>query len=170
MFFIPESPRWLILQGRYEDGVKSLAWVRPAGSDVRAEADEIQAAIDQERETASGVGVLDMFRDPVDRRRTLLSLSAVTLQAASGSMFIIGESAPILDGTTVLTTRSVQGLLLHHGQRRRPLRHEQRPEHHRAGVPHYKFLHCRALGPTPPHANDRPHRVRRPAADRRDRV
>ena len=48
--------------------------MRTAGSDVRAEADEIQAAIDQERETASGVGVLDMVRDPVDRRTTLLSL------------------------------------------------------------------------------------------------
>lgn len=91
MFFIPESPRWLILQGRFEDGVKALERVRPKGADVRAEADEIQAAIDKERETASGVSVWDMFKDPVDRRRTYLSVCAVTLQAASGSMFIIGK-------------------------------------------------------------------------------
>ena len=91
MFFIPESPRWLILQGRFEDGVKALERVRPKGADVRAEADEIQAAIDKERETASGVSVWDMFKDPVDRRRTYLAVCAVTLQAASGSMFIIGK-------------------------------------------------------------------------------
>lgn len=92
MFFIPESPRWLILQNRFDDGVRALERVRPAGSDVRAEADEIKAAIDKERETASKVGVWDMFKDPVDRRRTILSVCAVTLQAATGSMFIIGES------------------------------------------------------------------------------
>lgn len=90
MFFIPESPRWLILQGRFDDGIKALERVRPKGFDVRAEADEIQAAIDRERETASKVGVWDMFRDPVDRRRTILAVCAITLQAATGSMFIIG--------------------------------------------------------------------------------
>ncbi len=90
MFFIPESPRWLILQGRYEEGRKALAWLRPDGSDVDGEANEIRAAIEKEFELGSSVGVFDMFRNRVDRRRTILSVCAVTLQAASGSMFIIG--------------------------------------------------------------------------------
>jgi hypothetical protein len=91
MFFIPESPRWLILNNRYEEGRKALAWLRPDGYDVDAEASEIKAAIDKEKELSSGVGPLDMIKNPVDRRRTILAVCAVTLQAASGSMFIIGE-------------------------------------------------------------------------------
>ncbi|KAJ9639294.1 hypothetical protein H2204_003905 [Knufia peltigerae] len=90
MFFIPESPRWLILQGRYEEGVKALTWLRPKGADVNSEATLIRTAIEKEMELKSTVGIWDMFRDPVNRRRTILAVSAVTLQAGSGSMFIIG--------------------------------------------------------------------------------
>lgn len=90
LVFLPESPRWLILTGRYDQGVKALRWLRPPSADVDAEAAEIKAAIDREKELGSNVSVLDMFTNPVDRRRTTLAVCSVTLQAASGSMFIIG--------------------------------------------------------------------------------
>ncbi|KAK4169757.1 putative sugar transporter [Cladorrhinum sp. PSN259] len=96
LWFIPESPRWLILRGDYEGGVKSLRWLRPDGAPVEDEAREIKAAIDREKELGSTVSVMDMFRNPIDRRRTGLAVGAVLLQAASGSMFIIAYKAYFL--------------------------------------------------------------------------
>ncbi|KAI1765678.1 general substrate transporter [Hypoxylon sp. FL1150] len=93
LFSIPESPRWLILQGRMDEGHKSLEWLRPTGHQIDIEVAEIKAAIDKEREMGSQVGILDMFKNPIDRRRTTLAVCGVTLQAATGSMFIISYKA-----------------------------------------------------------------------------
>lgn len=92
LWFIPESPRWLVHKGRVEDGRKALQWLRPKGTNVDPEVDDIANAIQKEKELGKGVGFVDMFNNSVDRRRTIVAVGAVTLQAATGSMFIIGET------------------------------------------------------------------------------
>lgn len=89
LFWIPESPRWLAQTGQDEKARASLMWLRPNKQAVDGELTGIQEAIEQANQTSGRALFLDMFRDPVNRRRTLLAVGAVNTQAASGAMFII---------------------------------------------------------------------------------
>lgn len=89
LFFIPESPRWLMLVDKPEQASKAMLWLRPHPESVPEELAEIQAAIDAEKAVKSSASFIDIWRDPVDRRRTLLSIAAISTQAASGAMFMI---------------------------------------------------------------------------------
>jgi len=89
LFFIPESPRWLMLMEKQEQAHKAMLWMRPDPATVPEELAEIQAAIDAEKATKDTANFMDIWRDPVDRRRTLLAIAAVSTQAASGAMFMI---------------------------------------------------------------------------------
>ena len=89
LFLIPETPRYLIEKGKVEEARKALLWLRPTGYNIEAELLEIQTASAEEKETKKATGWLDLFRDPIDRRRTLLAVAAVSTQAASGAFFMI---------------------------------------------------------------------------------
>ncbi|KAE8447058.1 hypothetical protein EG329_011193 [Mollisiaceae sp. DMI_Dod_QoI] len=89
LLFIPESPRWLLQMDKEEKARKSLTWLRPFPERVEDELQEMKTAIDAEKQLAHGNEIIDLFRDPVDRRRTLLAVGAVSLQAASGAMYMI---------------------------------------------------------------------------------
>jgi hypothetical protein len=65
LFFVPESPRWLLHKGRDEQARKSLETLR--GSSVESKYIELEWAemirgVEEEKALARSIGFLDMFR------------------------------------------------------------------------------------------------------------
>lgn len=107
LFWIPESPRWLLEHGHRDKALASLRWHRPYGPrGAERELRAIQAALDSETQLLQSTGVKDLFANPVDRRRTVLSILAITLQGASGAMYMIGACTgvcPLREARVLLT-------------------------------------------------------------------
>jgi len=91
LFFIKESPRWLVLQGRSDDARRSITWYRGSKMDkvaLEEELVETEMGIQEEKELAQGVSVLDLFRAG-NLQRTLICWGAVASHAATEVFVLI---------------------------------------------------------------------------------
>jgi sugar porter (SP) family MFS transporter len=91
LWFVPESPRYLVNQGREEAGKRALRTLRGNAVDeqgLELEWAEMIRGIEEERRNAKSVSFVDMFRG-TDLRRTLLCYGMIACQTASGIWFLI---------------------------------------------------------------------------------
>ena len=135
-FFIPESPRWLILKDRREDARHHLYRLRGPSFPpelIDAEIDSIAEAIQAEQEnTVRGWRALRLMFSGAERRRTLLVMACGTMHGASGFPFIssyktyffqvAGSKTPFTDSiivTCVSLIGAFSGVFLNRYVRRR---------------------------------------------------
>jgi len=95
LFFLKESPRWLMKQGRYEEATNSLAYMRReevTDPDIVKEIAEIRASIEEELAETEGVRWKECIQ-PVNRWRFITCFVMMLCQQFSGTNSI-GYYAP----------------------------------------------------------------------------
>lgn len=95
LFFLKESPRWLLTKGRRDEALESLAYIRnePEISEaVQLEFAEISAAIDEELQATEGLTWRECLK-PSNRYRFFLAFLLMFWQQFSGTNSI-GYYAP----------------------------------------------------------------------------
>jgi MFS family permease len=106
-FFLCESPRWLFLVDRAEEGVRTIEELRGLPRDhpaVHAEITEIRMSIAQEKgsfgDGSNGAGILSILREaftvPANLRRIQQSIVAYGLAQLSGANSVTSYLVPIL--------------------------------------------------------------------------
>ena len=95
-FLLPESPRWLMLKGRHEDALTTLARLHARGDTndpfVRGEYDEMMLKVDQEASLDQSWSLI--FYDKVNLRKVLYGIAlqfSVQMTGVSAIQYYAGQ-------------------------------------------------------------------------------
>lgn len=90
VWFLPESPRWLLFKDRRSDARKALGWMRQGRStddETDVELELLDAALQEQIEHNKATSYLDCFRTS-NLRRTLIAILVQLFQQIQGNSFM----------------------------------------------------------------------------------
>ncbi|BCS17206.1 uncharacterized protein APUU_10034A [Aspergillus puulaauensis] len=90
VWFMPESPRWLLMKNRRSDAQTALASIRKgksSPSEVYLELLVIESALEEQRSLAASTTYFDCFRG-ANLRRTLIAVLVQVMQQIQGNSFM----------------------------------------------------------------------------------
>ncbi|KUL89531.1 hypothetical protein ZTR_04285 [Talaromyces verruculosus] len=89
IFFMPESPWWLVSKDREENALASLSRLGYSDLERSKKLAFIKVTLEQVRRETEGATYLECFRRS-NLRRTIISIAPLTIQALSGVVFAAG--------------------------------------------------------------------------------
>ncbi|OZJ06758.1 hypothetical protein BZG36_00264 [Bifiguratus adelaidae] len=118
MFFVPESPRWLIAHDKVDDAKRILTKYHAGGDESSAlvhwEVTEIQEAIRLESSHQQSFKLRELFRGKANRRRALISICMGIFGQWAGNGIVSYYLTLILDAVGITSTQEqtlINGIL-----------------------------------------------------------
>ncbi|CAD7085149.1 unnamed protein product [Hermetia illucens] len=109
MFFLPETPTYLIKKGRRGDAGLSLKWLWGRECDTRSTLQFLQTELES---SAGNVRVSDLFTIKANRVGMMISLSLMAFQQLSGINAVIFYTVPIFKSAGSTMDASVCGIIV----------------------------------------------------------